>query len=407
MEVILLDKVGKLGNIGDKVSVKAGFGRNYLLPQGKAVSATPKNIAEFEERRAGLEAAAAAKKAEAEARAAKLAELNVTIAANAGDEGKLFGSIGTRDIAEAITAAGVEVAKSEVRLPEGVLREVGQFDIDVQLHPEGTDLSTALPAWLGASLRHADDGLPCAAELPRHGAALREQLAESSELYFEELAHSVLGFHTPGRPLETAWKRALFLRCCSVLGIPDNRTQMVSAGEKLWLSRTKPPAGDLFAWCATDSAGAPIDWRRSGYRPAGHPRRRVPQAAHLLGAIAATPLAEFQNAPPRPLGASLWGCSPALGAQMRRVLHGTALLPALWVLATLSGRHRRAGEIRRAWLAAPLPPAPQARKAFVQAGITLGPAGGKGATHLWRTLCGHRLCACCRVGNACGVPPRS
>ncbi|ARU27741.1 50S ribosomal protein L9 [Cellvibrio sp. ARAG 10.3] len=136
MEVILLDKVGKLGKIGDKVSVKAGFGRNYLLPQGKAVAATAKNVAEFEERRAGLEAAAAAKKAEAEARAAKLAELSVTIAANAGDEGKLFGSIGTRDIADAITAAGVEVTKSEVRLPEGVLREVGQFDIDVQLHPE-------------------------------------------------------------------------------------------------------------------------------------------------------------------------------------------------------------------------------------------------------------------------------
>lgn len=136
MEVILLDKVGKLGNIGDKVSVKSGFGRNYLLPQGKAVSATAKNIAEFEERRAGLEAAAAAKKAEAEARAAKLAELSVTIAANAGDEGRLFGSIGTRDIADAITAAGVEVTKSEVRLPEGVLREVGQFEIDIQLHPE-------------------------------------------------------------------------------------------------------------------------------------------------------------------------------------------------------------------------------------------------------------------------------
>ncbi len=136
MEVILLDKVGKLGNIGDKVTVKSGFGRNYLLPQGKAVSATAKNIAEFEERRAGLEAAAAAKKAEAEARAAKLAELSVTIAANAGDEGRLFGSIGTRDIADAITAAGVEVTKSEVRLPEGVLREVGQFEIDIQLHPE-------------------------------------------------------------------------------------------------------------------------------------------------------------------------------------------------------------------------------------------------------------------------------
>ena len=136
MEVILLDKVGKLGKIGDKVSVKAGFGRNYLLPQGKAVAATAKNVAEFEARRADLEAAAAAEKAEAEARAAKLAELSVTIAANAGDEGKLFGSIGTRDIADAITAAGVEVTKSEVRLPEGVLREVGQFDIDVQLHPE-------------------------------------------------------------------------------------------------------------------------------------------------------------------------------------------------------------------------------------------------------------------------------
>lgn len=142
MEVILLDKVGKLGNIGDKVAVKAGFGRNFLLPQGKAVAATATNIAEFETRRAGLEAAAAAKKAEAEARAAKLAELSVTIAANAGDEGKLFGSIGTRDIAEAITAAGVEVTKAEVRLPEGALREVGQYEIDIQLHSEVTQVVT-------------------------------------------------------------------------------------------------------------------------------------------------------------------------------------------------------------------------------------------------------------------------
>jgi len=142
MEVILLDKVGKLGNIGDKVAVKAGFGRNFLLPQGKAVAATATNIAEFETRRAGLEAAAAAKKAEAEARAAKLAELSVTIAANAGDEGRLFGSIGTRDIADAITAAGVEVTKAEVRLPEGALREVGQYEIDVQLHSEVTQVVT-------------------------------------------------------------------------------------------------------------------------------------------------------------------------------------------------------------------------------------------------------------------------
>jgi large subunit ribosomal protein L9 len=136
MEVILLDKVGKLGAIGDKVTVKSGYGRNYLLPQGKAVAATAKNVADFEVRRAGLEAAAAAKIAEATARAEKLAALEVTIAAKAGDEGRLFGSIGTRDIAEAITAAGVEVTKSEVRLPQGVLREIGQYEIDVQLHSE-------------------------------------------------------------------------------------------------------------------------------------------------------------------------------------------------------------------------------------------------------------------------------
>ncbi len=136
MDIILLDKVGRLGAIGDKVSVKSGYARNYLLPQGKAVAATAKNIADFEERRAGLEAAAAAKIAEAAARAEKLAELTVTIAANAGDEGRLFGSIGTRDIADAITAAGVSVAKSEVRLPQGVLRETGAYEIDVQLHAE-------------------------------------------------------------------------------------------------------------------------------------------------------------------------------------------------------------------------------------------------------------------------------
>jgi len=138
MEVILLDKVGRLGVIGDKVTVKSGYGRNYLLPQGKAVAATAKNVADFEARRAQLEANAAAKNAEAQARAAKLADLTVTIAANAGDEGRLFGSIGTRDIAEAISAAGVEVTKAEVRLPQGALREVGQYDIDLQLHPEVT-----------------------------------------------------------------------------------------------------------------------------------------------------------------------------------------------------------------------------------------------------------------------------
>ncbi|TNF01883.1 MAG: 50S ribosomal protein L9 [Gammaproteobacteria bacterium] len=139
MEVILLEKVGKLGSIGDKVNVKAGYGRNFLIPQGKAVFATAENLAEFEARRAELEAAAAEQRSSAEARGQQLAALDaIVIASNAGDEGKLFGSIGTRDIADAITAAGVEVAKSEVKLPEGALRETGEFEIDIQLHAEVT-----------------------------------------------------------------------------------------------------------------------------------------------------------------------------------------------------------------------------------------------------------------------------
>ncbi len=134
MEVILLDKVGKLGTVGDKVNVKAGFGRNFLIPQGKAVPATAANVEEFEARRAELEAAAADKRTAAEGRAKQLEDLKVLIKANAGDEGKLFGSIGARDIAIAITEAGVEVAKAEVKLPQGTLREVGEYEIDIQLH---------------------------------------------------------------------------------------------------------------------------------------------------------------------------------------------------------------------------------------------------------------------------------
>lgn len=138
MDVILLEKVGKLGTIGDKVAVKAGFGRNFLLPQGKAVPATASNVADFEARRAELEKAAAEKLAAAQARAAKLAELAIVITANAGDEGKLFGSIGANDIADAITAAGVEVCKSEVRLPEGALRDLGEYEVNVQIHSDVT-----------------------------------------------------------------------------------------------------------------------------------------------------------------------------------------------------------------------------------------------------------------------------
>ncbi len=136
MQVILLEKIGKLGNLGDQVNVKSGYGRNFLIPFGKAVPATEANVATFEARRAELEAAAAEKRAEAEARAAKLAEVSATIEANAGEGGKLFGSIGTRDIAEAITAAGVEVNKSEVRMPEGPIREIGSYEIAIQVHSD-------------------------------------------------------------------------------------------------------------------------------------------------------------------------------------------------------------------------------------------------------------------------------
>ena len=136
MQVILLDEIAKLGDLGDQVTVKSGFARNYLLPQGKATAATPENIAEFEARRAELERIANEKRAAAEARAEQLNELVVTITANVGEEGKLFGSIGTQDIADALTASGIEVAKSEVRLPEGTIRQTGEYDIMLQLHSE-------------------------------------------------------------------------------------------------------------------------------------------------------------------------------------------------------------------------------------------------------------------------------
>ncbi|KKC98103.1 MULTISPECIES: 50S ribosomal protein L9 [Photobacterium] len=137
MQVILLDKIGNLGSLGDQVSVKAGYARNFLIPQGKAVMATKSNVEMFEARRAELEAKVAEQLTAAQARAEKVNALEaVVIASKAGDEGKLFGSIGTRDIADAVTAAGVEVAKSEVRLPEGALRTTGEYEISLQLHSD-------------------------------------------------------------------------------------------------------------------------------------------------------------------------------------------------------------------------------------------------------------------------------
>jgi len=136
MELILLEKVENLGSLGDRVNVKSGYGRNFLIPGGKATPATEEHIKAFEERRAELEKAAADAQGMAEARREKLVGMSVTIQARAGEEGKLFGSIGTADIAEAIVATGVEVERSEVRLPEGAFRQVGEYSVLVHLHAD-------------------------------------------------------------------------------------------------------------------------------------------------------------------------------------------------------------------------------------------------------------------------------
>jgi large subunit ribosomal protein L9 len=141
MEIILLEKVDNVGGIGDRVKVKSGYARNYLLPQGKATVATPANIAKFESRRAELEAKAAAELSAAQERAKKLEGLKIKIEMQAGAEGKLFGSVGTVDIAEAVGKLGVEVERSEVRLPNGPLRVVGEHQIELHLH---TDVNVEL-----------------------------------------------------------------------------------------------------------------------------------------------------------------------------------------------------------------------------------------------------------------------
>jgi len=136
MEVILLDKVDNLGSIGDRVKVRSGYGRNYLLPQGKATLATPENIAVFEARRAELERKQSDELGAAQARGAQLQELKLTLTARAGTEGKLFGSLGTLDIAAASTAAGAPLERSEVRLPDGPIRSLGEFEIEIHLHAD-------------------------------------------------------------------------------------------------------------------------------------------------------------------------------------------------------------------------------------------------------------------------------
>jgi len=137
MNVILLEKVGRLGGVGDTAAVKAGYARNFLFPTGKAIPATRTNLTDFEARRAELMAAHNEKVAAAQARGAKIKDLRIEIAVNAGDEGKLFGSVGTKDIADAANAAaGSDLVKSEIRLPVGAIREVGEYEISVDLGHE-------------------------------------------------------------------------------------------------------------------------------------------------------------------------------------------------------------------------------------------------------------------------------
>jgi large subunit ribosomal protein L9 len=147
MDVILLTKVANLGTIGDRVKVKSGYGRNFLLPKGKATLATPDNVKKFEARRAELEKAAREQFQDAESRAAAFKDFKLLISAKAGTEGKLFGSIGTADIAEAATKAGHKVARAEVRLPTGPLRMVGDHTITLHLH---TDIDVQLPVLITA-----------------------------------------------------------------------------------------------------------------------------------------------------------------------------------------------------------------------------------------------------------------
>lgn len=147
MEVILLERVANLGNLGDRVTVRSGYGRNFLVPSKKAVPANDANIAEFETRRAELEKAAAEILATAQSRAEQIASIGkITIKANAGEEGKLFGSIGVTDIVDAAAAAGITVERREVSLPESI-RNVGEFEITFQLH---SDVSQAIQLFVEA-----------------------------------------------------------------------------------------------------------------------------------------------------------------------------------------------------------------------------------------------------------------
>jgi len=180
MNVILLEKIGKLGEIGDTTNVKAGYARNYLFPFGKAIPATKDNLADFESRRADLLAAHDEKVAGAQARAAKVAGASITIEVNASDEGRLFGSVSTRDIADKVNAdTGADVAKSEVQLPEAI-RETGNYEVNLDF---GYDVSSVLQVAVvsdGAPLQTLDD------DEAEEESDAAEEVADSAEAAAEE-----------------------------------------------------------------------------------------------------------------------------------------------------------------------------------------------------------------------------
>jgi large subunit ribosomal protein L9 len=176
MNVILLEAVENLGSIGDLVKVKPGYGRNYLLPQGKAALATPENIKAIEARRAELEKVAAEELAKAQERAKAFENLEIVVQANAGSEGKLFGSVGPIDIVEALAAVQVEAERSEIRMPEGPIQELGDFPIGVHLHSEVN--AEILVRVVGEAGETAESVAAAAAEAANEEAAAEKPAAE-------------------------------------------------------------------------------------------------------------------------------------------------------------------------------------------------------------------------------------
>ena len=147
MQVILLEKIGKLGELGQQVNVKPGYGRNYLIPNGKAVPATPENVEKFDARRAELEQAQTDSLAVAQGRAEKLNELEVTLHRKVVSEDKLYGSVGVNDIAAAVAEAGLDITKREISLPDGPFRSLGEYEIELHLHP---DVSARIKLFIAA-----------------------------------------------------------------------------------------------------------------------------------------------------------------------------------------------------------------------------------------------------------------